>query len=208
MKAPLLAVCAAATLLSSACGGGSAADSESNAAPTLPETSAADTSAPTTAAGPSRNARGNIVKALGEEGGFSNLETDETIVTFALNSIAPAECDEYYDPAYSPPENGNLASISLRFATAPELADSELGQYFSVSASDFQFVGADGITTTNLGTLAAFSCQGSGAGAFPQSQLAPGSAYTGSIVLDLPAPSGVLMYRPAFVNGGGWEWQF
>jgi hypothetical protein len=99
-------------------------------------------------------------------------------------------------------------AIALRFSTAPEMADSELAQYFTVGAQDFQYVGADGVTVTNIGTVAAYSCQGSGAGAFPQTQLAPASAYTGTIVLDLPAPTGVLVYRPGFITGGGWEWAF
>lgn len=208
MKARLLAACATCTLLLAACGGGAATESSADA-PSLPETSAAQ-SAPTTAAGPSRNARGNVVKALGEEGGFTaNENPDQVVVTFALDSISPAECDEYYDPAYSPPENGHLMTIALRFATAPELADTQLGQYLSVSAQDFQFVGADGVTVTNVGTLAAYTCQGSGPDAFPQSPLAPGSSYAGTLVLDLPATNGVLMYRPSFLTGGGgWEWAF
>jgi hypothetical protein len=207
-KIRLLITAAMSTVLLSACAGGTAADS-TDAGPTLPTQSAEESASPepSTPAGPSTNARGNIVKAVGEEGGFTDLATDQPVITFAIDAIAPAQCSADYEAYGSPPENGHLISVSLRFATAPELANTELGSYFTVSAYDFQFIGADNITHTNLGTIAAYSCLDQ-TEQFTQGQLGPGQQYVGKLVLDVPAPNGTLVYKPSSTGGLGWEIPF
>jgi len=198
----------AALLLLAGCAEGGQAD-ETEAGPTLPSTSSAapSSSEPAEPTGPVRNERGNVEKALGEEGGISDLATDQPVITFTVDAIGPAQCTSDYAQYGSGPENGNLVAVNLRFSTAPELAASALGSYFTVSAYDFRFIGPDGITQSNLGTAASYGCLSQNQ-QFTQNPLGSGQQYVGSIVLDLPATNGTLVYAPSVIAEGGWEWQF
>lgn len=157
--------------------------------------------------GPERSDRGAIVTALGQEGTLTDLAIDQEVVTFAVDAIGPAECKADYAEYGSPPVNGNLIALDLRVATAPELAQSTWGSYFTISPGDFQFVDSDGITHSELWTAATFSCLAD-SDKFTSDPLTPGSQYIGKIVLDLPDANGTLIYRPVMVSGGGWEWSF
>jgi hypothetical protein len=152
-------------------------------------------------AGPPTSQRGNIIKQIGEEGGFTDGDT--VLASFAVDKITPdLKCQA--SNSY-PPENGHMLGVDMRFATTPELAGSSL-DYLTVSPYDFQFVGRDGLTTTNLGTMATYSCVDE-QDRFTSSRLNPGSQYAGTIALDVPDTSGVLIYKPSLGGGLGWEWQ-
>ncbi len=138
---------------------------------------------------------------------MTDLATDKPVLVFAVDAIGPAQCNSEYAQYGSGPENGNLVAVNLRFSTAPEFAGSQLGSYFSVSAFDFQFISPDGITHTNLGTAATYGCLQQNQ-QFTQNPLGAGQQYIGSVVLDLPAPHGTLVYAPSAIGDGGWEWQF
>ena len=200
-----------AVLALSACGTAQQTDGANNEASPIPLPSIpseATTEAPATPEGPPRSPRGAIVKALGEEGGFGDeTQGGKEVITFAVDAISPAQCTSDWQEYGSPAENGHLIAVSLRMATAPELAQSEMASYFTVSAYDFNFVSPDGVTHTDLGTMATYGCLQESE-SFTQNPLAPGSAYVGKIVLDLPAPNGILVYRPSVLGGGGWEWSF
>jgi hypothetical protein len=199
----------AGSLLLVACGSVDPPDEASG--PTLPPTSSAEATEPTettepTPTGPARSPRGNIIKALGEEGGLTDQKPGQepvTILTFAVDSIAPVECTE---PYAQPPENGHMVAVTMRFSTAPELATAS-NPYFSVSPVEFSFIGPDNITVTNLATIATFGCLPQGE-VLTSDQMMPGSQYVGKIVLDLPATTGTLVYRPSMLFEGGWEWSF
>lgn len=204
-----LALVGAAAIALTACGGGSVKEVEGNAsAPTLPSAqseeeanASADAQASTSsAAGPSTNQRGNIVKTLGEEGGVT-AEDGTFLYTFAFDSITPdVPCTEEYA---SDPENGHLTAVKLRLSTGAVTPD-QLG-YLSVSGYDFKFIGSDGLTFTNVSTAATYSCLDQSA-LFPSAQLSPGSQYAGVVLLDLPEAAGTLIYQPSYLSaGGGWE---
>lgn len=203
---------AGAVLLLSACGG---VASESGDGPTLPDTQSeecidcdAGTSEPTDTQGPERNDRGNIVKTLGEEAGITDDITGKPVITFAIDAITPAECQPNWAEYGSSPVNGNLIAIDLRVATAPELAQSSMTGYFTVSPAEFRFVDPDGITHGNLATMSTFGCLPDNE-EFTTDILSPGSQYVGKIVLDLPAAHGTLIYAPMTTTGNvGWEWSF
>ncbi|RZU30475.1 hypothetical protein [Blastococcus saxobsidens] len=202
-----LPVLVSAVLVLAGCG--SSVSEDSSAGPELPdvqteEEANASADAEAEAGQPERNERGNIVKAIGEEGGLTGPDGDP-VLTFAVDSITPdVQCTEDYA---SPPENGHLTAVQLRVATAPGVSAEDLG-FLSVSAYDWNFIGADGVTVTNLDTIATYSCLAQGA-LFPSDTLRPGSQYAGTLLLDLPAPSGTLVYSPSSVyDGSGWEWQF
>ena len=144
------------TAFLAACGGTATEDTASG--PTLPAEVAAnaeETTEPAEPTGPQRNDRGNIEKQLGEEGGITDEATGGAVLTFAVDAIAIDQpcTSEYPEPA----ENGHFVVIDLRMATAPELADSSLGGWFSVSPYDFRVIGPDGLTVDELGTSAAYS---------------------------------------------------
>jgi hypothetical protein len=202
-----LTVTAAVGLLLTACSGGQATEAADGPELPAPDIAAAPTTSEAPAEeGPVRNERGNIVKALGEEGGITDQKPGEDpvpIVTFAIDSIAPVECTEPYG---SPPENGQMVAVSMRISTAPELATAS-NPYFSVSPVEFSYIGPDNITVTNLATIATYGCLSQGEMLTPD-QMMPGSQYVGKIVLDLPAATGTLVYRPSMIFEGGWEWSF
>ena len=197
---------AAAVVVLTGCSGTTTEDAE--AGPTLPPAASESTSAGPTPTGPETNDRGHIEKSIGEEGGITDIATDTPVITFAVEAIAPAQCTDDWQQYGSPPENGHLVAVSLRFATAPELARSDMASYFTVSSYDFAFIGADGITVDNVDTIATYSCLPS-TEQFTQNPLGPGQQYTGRLVLDVPASNGTLVYRPSVLSGpGGWEWRF
>lgn len=156
--------------------------------------------------GPPRNDRGNIVKAFGEEGGFLDMTRENSLITFAVDGINPVQCSGDSQRYGSPPENGHLMAVDMRVATAPNMNQDGYLDYFTISSYDFQFIGPDGVTHTDLGTMVTYSCLPNSE-AFTSNALNPGSQYVGRIVLDLPAPNGTLVYRP-MVAEGGWEWDF
>jgi hypothetical protein len=211
MRNTLLAAIAAAFVLCGGCARDIPADNESNndsaaAPPTLPVTSsspAATTSSPPP--GPPRSPRGNLIKAFGEEAGYCSATTEcnpsNVEVTFAIDSVTVnPKCDTGFA---HPPENGTLLAVALRVATATTLPPD---LYTSFSAFDFQIIGQDGLTVSNLATAATYSCLNPSE-TFTSGQLRPGQKYAGTILLDSPSPTGTLIYAPAN-SSIGWEWQF
>ena len=160
-----------------------------------------DIEEPTTPAGPPTNARGNIVKSLGEEGGLTSPD-GRTLYSFSIDAITPdVPCTEEYS-SYDT-ENGHITSVQMRVATQAFTPDDF--SYLTVSSSDFVFIGSDGLTFTNVDTIATYGCI-SDSLKFPSDQLRPGSQYAGAILLDLPETSGTLIYQPSLIiGGGGWE---
>jgi hypothetical protein len=206
---------ALACLLLAGCGSSAAGDAQ--AGPTLPSTTEATgsttaalppttTAAPppaTTPAGPSTNAHGLVEKAIGQQAGLLNLDTNESWLTFSIDAITPNfKCTSDY---VKPPENGTFVALQLRVSTGT--MPSDIGS-FSFNPTDFDFIGPDNITVTNVDTFPAFTCLDDGQ-KFTQDSLGSGQQYVGQIVLDVPASSGVIVYKPYVLSdNGGWEWKF
>jgi hypothetical protein len=203
-----LALAGAAAITLTACGNTKTHDA--SAGPTLPSVqseeeanASADASAEAAkATGPKTNERGNIVKALGEEGGITNPDGSAQLLTFAVDSItADAACtSEYAEPA----ENGHLVAVALRVSTSAALT---ADNYISVSPYDFKFIGADGITVDELGTIGAYSCMDDD-DTFTSAQLGPAQMYVGTVVIDAPEAAGTLVFSPSWGQAGGWEYSF
>jgi hypothetical protein len=183
----------------------------SESGPTLPsrtEATEVPTESPegTSPASPSTNARGNIEKAIGQEAGMSWQSPggpSENWLTFSIDAITPGvQCNSDY---IQQPENGHFVALQLRMSTGT--IPPEVGT-FTVSPAEFDFIGPDNITVTEIDTFAAFTCLAD-ADQFTQDPLGSGQQYVGQIVLDVPAPSGVVIYKPYVMGGGGgWEWTF
>lgn len=172
-------------------GGGSALDEE--------------TDANAGAAEPGVNGRGNIVKAVGEEGGLTD-ESGAELLTFAVDSIAvDPQCTADWQEYGTPLDPGHhLVAVQVRVATSPLVSEED---FFSLSSYDFKFIGADGITVDALDGMATYGCL-EDSQTFTSDVLGPGQMYAGAIVLDLPAASGTLVMAPYWGQTGGWEYGF
>ncbi|WP_416430048.1 hypothetical protein [Paenarthrobacter nicotinovorans] len=125
-------------------------------------------------------------------------------MNFTVNSIAPVTCTEQYA---QPAVNGHLVVVDVAVETKPELAEAIMTSYY-LNPSDFKFVADNGTTFNgNLGTAAAFSCLPSPE-LFPSGGLGPGEKAAGKVVLDLPAPTGVLVLKAPMSSTNGWEYKF
>jgi hypothetical protein len=97
-------------------------------------------------------------------------------------------------------------TVSLNISTAttwpPDMEGIPLifHHYWSV-------VGEDGITESALTTAAIHSCLDESE-LLPSSGIGPGENVDGKLVLDTKSSSGVLVYKPWYNPGGGWEWTF
>lgn len=193
----------AATLLLAGCG--SDQPDREAAAPTLPSTTTAEPSSDAPPSGPVRSDRGNIIKALGEEGGIcgpgvTECTEEALVLTFTVDSITVGvECTSGFSV---PPDNGNYIGIGLRVATS---ADYPADWFATFTAGDFRIIGPDGLTITDVQGQAA-SCLGDNG--FTYQPIGPGQQYAGTVVLDSPVTSGVLVYAPPGMGGTGWEWPF
>lgn len=202
LKKALLTLPVAALLLAG-CGGSPAS---SPTAPTVePISSGAASTSAAAAPESSKSPRGNIVKGFGQGASITDTAHDnKEIVNFTVNSIAPVTCTEQYA---QPAENGHLVVVDVAVETKPELADSFMKSYY-LGGGDFKFVADNGTTFNgNLFTGATYSCLPS-AELFPSAGLGPGEKATGKVVLDVPAPTGILVLKAPFSSTNGWEYKF
>jgi hypothetical protein len=168
-------------------------------APTT-EPPAASSSA-SSAPDPSVNERGNVEKQIGEEAGVSAPDGSPAL-TFTVDAIqVDYPCTSDYPQASA---NGHFVGLSMHVTTAPNLpADS----YFDISATDFSFIGSDGVTVSNVDTFEAFTCAPDDE-QLPSGPLGSGQQYVGTVVVDVPETTGIVQYRPLYLSQGGWEWHF
>lgn len=200
----LLATALAGVLLLAACSGnGGSAESSASSELTLPSKTTAEATTAAAPSTPNKNARGNLVKAFGEQGGFGHPETGDDMVSWAVDEVVvDLPCTApYYN--YQP-ENGHIVGLRFRVSTGADLTP--LGSFFTISDQDFAFIGPDGITHTNVYSISAYACLPP-TEQFTSDPLGPGQQYVGTIVLDVPGTTGTIVYKPAMAEGG-WEWNF
>jgi hypothetical protein len=199
---PSLALVAVMGVSLSACSGPTAAT-----APTSPSVESIAPAAATKAAEPKKSPRGNIIKTLNEGGSISN-EDGKTLASFAVSNISvDTPCTGPY-PDPKGPENGHIVVLDVSIETTPELgAADSYPKTFDLNPYSFKFVGANGTTFNgNLATGPAYGC-------LPDEQVlsssgvGPAEKVTGKVVLDVPETTGVLVFKPGFMDSG-WEWNF
>jgi hypothetical protein len=130
--------------------------------------------------GPSRD----TTLALGE----IHQETDasgKTIFSIALDSVA-VDLTCTADASRSA-KRGHLVGLNVRVLSGPET---------TVSAADFQFLGSDGDAVTDVATTPAAACLDE-TGGWPGGRPGPDQPVAGTIVVDVPAVTGTIVYRPA-----------
>ena len=215
-----LAAAAALTLLAgcsedqdnsaSGSGSGSSSEAESRIKQAVPGTATA--AAPSSSTAPSSpppappasgevNERGNLVMAVGDEGYITD-ESGAEILNFSVTAITPdIACDSGFD---DPPANGHYVGVDMRVTTTSLLSPDD---YVSFSEYDFAYIGPDGITQTSVDGNA-YTCLADER-LFPYTDLGAGQTYVGTIVVDVSATTGALIFVPSVIGGNeGWEWQF
>jgi hypothetical protein len=141
------------------------------------------------------------VRAFGENLSVVDGMTGAVVFAVTIESVSPdLACTE---PASTPPANGHLIAVQVRVTTGSNL--SAVGGAPTVRASDFRFLGPDGVLT-KAGTPSADSCLPD-ATSFPTGPLAAGQKLTGTVVLDVPATTGTIVFTPAYLTVGG-EWTY
>ncbi|MGY1601706.1 hypothetical protein [Geodermatophilus sp. SYSU D00815] len=204
MKTPaaLSAALVLACLPLTACGGddvSEAAAAGSTSRSALPPTTS--TAPTTTAATPSHNERNNIVKQLGQEGGFADTTGKEQVFSFAVDNITVNPvCDSGFA---QPPANGHYIAVDIRASTTANYTEQGIPVLFT--ADQFQVIGPDGVTVTSLNGNS-YSCLHESR-RITQDFLGDAQQYRGTVILDSPVDHGSLVFLVAGTDGG-WEWTF
>ncbi|MGY1804870.1 hypothetical protein ACI78T_16430 [Blastococcus sp. SYSU D00922] len=125
--------------------------------------------------------------ALGER--YEHKAADGT-VDFTI-TLVRVEADIACTAGAVTPENGHLLGLHVEVADPTPAAE---GTPPSPSAADFRFVGADDAVTADVDTAASAGCLADG---WPNGRPGPDAPVAGTVVLDVPATTGTLVYRPA-----------
>lgn len=201
----LSALAIGATLALTACGGSSTDSAKPGETPSGQATpvsapSSAPVPKPTPTSDEKKSVRGNLLMEVGDTGLVS--EGGKTTTKFTVNSIAPGACTDKYS---RPAENGHIVFVDIAVETTPELAESSYPKY-TLSGHDFKFIAANGTTFNgDLSSIATYSCIPD-ADTFPSGGMGPAENITAKVVLDLPAPNGILVLESGYK--GGFEYKF
>jgi hypothetical protein len=158
----------------------------------------------TNAAGRPLNSHGHLDKRLGENAGIGdpkdpNNPNAQWSLTFTVDSITvDPKCDSGFT---QPAQNGHYIAIGIRAATGTNYTND---MYVTFNAADFQVIGPDGVTRSDV-QGSAYSCL-KDSETFTSNPLGPGQKYSGVVVIDSPVTSGSLIYAPGGTDG--WEWKF
>ncbi|WP_248760986.1 hypothetical protein [Pseudarthrobacter sp. SSS035] len=199
---------ATVVLIAAAAGLGLSACSSNNpnaTAPTVtPVGGSASSAAAPAAAEPSKSARGNFIKAIGEPAGMFDSETKEATVNFTINAITvDAACTAQFA---QPAENGHFVVLDVTAETTPALGNATV-KSFDVSPVSFKFITAAGTTFNgSLWTGPSFLCLDD-AETFPSAGMGPAEKVAAKVVLDVPETTGTLVFRDLF-GSASWEWNF
>lgn len=197
-----IAVIAALGLSLSACG----AATPGPAASVSVEPLAPSTPSPTAA--PSKSARGNFIKEVGQTGRLAGKDGNE-VVNFTVNSITlDAPCT---GPYASPVVNGHIVVLDVSVETFPELADPAGGySQFDMSADMFKFIGTNGTTFNgDLRSQGAYMCLPDEESIGHNGGIGPAEKVTGKVALDVPEAHGTLIFHTYLTSSStGWEWTF
>lgn len=161
-----------------------------------------NTPSPTPTPEDNKSIRGNLIMQAGDIGTISDSSTGKVGTKFIVNAIAPGKCDQPYS---RPAENGQIVTIDITVETTPELAESSYPK-FTLSGHDFKYIAKNGTTFNgSLSSIATYSCIADSA-TFPSGGMGPAEKVTAKVVLDVPAPHGVLVLESGL--SGGFEYSF
>ncbi|MCC3278006.1 hypothetical protein LJ754_02380 [Arthrobacter sp. zg-Y40] len=149
--------------------------------------------------GKERSDRGSLIVGVGEPTGYSVDGTQ--IVDLVVTSIeVDPVCTE---EGALPPENGHFVVVNMEVETAPELINDKnpyfMPDMFNVIAENGTLM--NGSPTSN----AAYACLAPNM--MIPGTMDPGQRASGSVVLDVATPTGVLMLDD-FADNEKWEWEY
>ena len=164
---------------------------------------------PAPADAPAVNERGNLLKAIGEEGAVTFPGSDRDAINFRVTSIVrDPDCtgDAMW---YQPSENGQFVALTFEITTADDYLDlMSAKEPLNVFWQDWISYNAAGEVVDNTA---------SGYGCLPEDQqleatgFAPGTTTTGVYVVDAPLDAVSVAWTPAYVQvlseDDRWEWQ-
>lgn len=200
MKTALLSLPIAAILLAGCAGTPQSAPVAPTVEPATGASSAAAAS-DSPAVNGTKSTRGNLVKTVGE--GASVTDKDKTVASFVVNSIqVDAPCTNQYA---QPSENGHFVALNVSMETDPALAES-VNPQFGLAGYAWKAVAENGTTFNgDIMTASSFMCLNDEE-RLP-SALGPGEKATGTLILDVPTATGVLVHKQGFMPAG-WEWEY
>ncbi|KJL45704.1 hypothetical protein [Microbacterium trichothecenolyticum] len=153
---------------------------------------------------PQTNARGDIIKSVGEVGGFLDLAGETVLFRFMVHAITP-------DPACTAPEaaqpaNGRYIRVDLQAESDPALAAAyeQGGVPSAVFLQTWEAVDANGVAA-NAPTVTKESFTCLTAAEQIQSEVGPGERAIGSIVLDVPTSVTHVTLVSNTAEETGWE---
>lgn len=170
--------------------------------PTIPP-AASSSALPTDTPVEAKSDRGNIIRTLGQGAGLADKSGNQA-VSFVLNKITiDPECTSEFA---RPPQNGHYLALDISAQTFPPLKDLFGSGQIDFGAHNWKLIVANG--TTYNGTLSS----GPALGCLADSEKLPdrvgtGEKVTGTLILDVPATEGTLVFAPTFADAS-WEWQY
>lgn len=192
------------TLLVAALTGCSAEPTPSISAGPPPTTTTA--AAPTTSSlfgSTTRNARGNLVKLVGQPAAIGSTQGNEPVIEFRVDAIrqnAPCEADGFTDES----ENGQFLALDVFAQTTAEFDPSIDSTEFLHAGYTWAVVTMNGVRHS-VDTGSAFACSPSSRSNL--AGLSPAITVTGTVYLDAPADlAGAVVTLSTFPGEGGWEW--
>lgn len=171
-------------------------------APTIPP-AAPSSALATDNSGETKSDRGNIIRTLGQGAGLSDQSGNQA-VSFVLNKIT---IDPVCTGNYArPPENGHFLALDISAQTFPPLKDLFGSGQFDFGAYNWKLIAANGTTYNgSLNSGPAIGCLAD-AEKLPN-RVGTGEKVTGTLILDVPATEGTLVFAPTFADAS-WEWQY
>lgn len=171
-----------------------------------PAASVSPSSTPTPTPSRNENARGQLIKEVGETAGLltSGDNTPPTL-TFKVTSLKPIECDA----PYTSPPNGTALAISIEATTTPQFSgplkvNNEEG-LVSFGSHYWKGYAANGTRMNTVESTAAQNCLADKTRLLPD-YIGKGEQVNGLIILDVSSPAGEVSFDPS--GFGGWVWKY
>lgn len=174
----------------------------SPAAETATPSAAPASPTPVSAAEGSISPRGALVKQPGEMAGLTTPAGD-SLIEFTVNSIEANPTCTGRDPGA--PENGTFVALDVDLEVFAGAAENYVdGNILNPNA--FRFIGTDGDTFGgDVATAPTYTCLPTES--LLNTQVGDGERTSGTILLDLPEDSGILLLEDE-MSGNKWEWSF
>jgi hypothetical protein len=190
----------------------SATSQEATPAPTVSVAPASPSAEPeessSAAPTPNRNERGDIIKAVGENGGWKAVgdgPTDPNVINFKVTSIAPAVCDNPY-PGEA---NGIPMAVTLEIETTADfegpISVNDVPGQVSFSPYYWKGFADDGTRMNTVDSSINKTCLANEALLLPD-YIGKGEKLNGQVILDVTTPTGTISYSPD--GGSGWVWEY